>query len=80
MARIFVRKDSPCFPIELLLIFHLRYGMVLAKEKNDKKALGYFLQSVHKFPMNWGCWLEITSLTSRVEDVCAAESMVHHKC
>lgn len=51
--------------------------MVLAKEKNDKKALGYFLQSVHKFPMNWGCWLEITSLTSRVEDVCAAESMVH---
>lgn len=46
-----------------------RYGMVLAKEKNDKKALGYFLQSVHKFPMNWGCWLEITSLASRVEDV-----------
>ncbi|KAJ6790204.1 hypothetical protein PWT90_08010 [Aphanocladium album] len=45
------------------------YGMVLAKEKNDKKALGYFLQSVHKFPMNWGCWLEITSLTSRSDDL-----------
>ncbi|KAM3464203.1 hypothetical protein MY5147_009546 [Beauveria neobassiana] len=44
------------------------YGMVLAKEKNDKRALGFFLQSVHKFPMNWGCWLEITSLTSRSEE------------
>ncbi|KAM3528418.1 hypothetical protein NHJ13051_002399 [Beauveria bassiana] len=45
------------------------YGMVLAKEKNDKRALGFFLQSVHKFPMNWGCWLEITSLTSRSEEL-----------
>lgn len=46
------------------------YGMVLAKEKNDKKALSYFIQSVHKYTMNWGCWLEMTSLISRVEDVC----------
>ncbi|ENH64446.1 Anaphase-promoting complex subunit 8 [Fusarium oxysporum f. sp. cubense race 1] len=45
------------------------YGMVLAKEKNDDKALEYFIRSVHKYTMNWGCWLEMTSLISRVEDV-----------
>lgn len=45
------------------------YGMVLAKEKNDEKALEYFIRSVHKYTMNWGCWLEMTSLISRVEDV-----------
>ncbi|KAM0507386.1 hypothetical protein ACHAP8_001013 [Fusarium lateritium] len=44
------------------------YGMVLAKEKNDDKALEYFIRSVHKYTMNWGCWLEMTSLISRVED------------
>lgn len=43
--------------------------MVLAKEKNDEKALEYFIRSVHKYTMNWGCWLEMTSLISRVEDV-----------
>lgn len=47
----------------------VRYGMVLAKEKNDDKALEYFIRSVHKYTMNWGCWLEMTSLISRVEDV-----------
>lgn len=45
------------------------YGMVLAKEKNNDKALEYLIRSVHLFPMNWGCWLEIASLISRVEDV-----------
>ena len=43
--------------------------MVLAKEKNNDKALEYLIRSVHLFPMNWGCWLEIASLISRVEDV-----------
>jgi anaphase-promoting complex subunit 8 len=43
--------------------------MVLAKEKNDEKALEYLIRSVHKYTMNWGCWLEMTSLISRVEDV-----------
>lgn len=47
------------------------YGMVLAKEKNDEKAMEYFIRSVHKYTMNWGCWLEMTSLISRVEDVSA---------
>jgi hypothetical protein len=43
--------------------------MVLAKEKNEEKAMEYFIRSVHLFPMNWGCWLEMTSLISRMEDV-----------
>ncbi|KAF7554218.1 hypothetical protein G7Z17_g3089 [Cylindrodendrum hubeiense] len=45
------------------------YGMVLAKEKNDERALSFFIRSVHKYTMNWGCWLEMTSLISRVEDL-----------
>jgi anaphase-promoting complex subunit 8 len=49
-----------------------RYGMVLAKEKNEEKAMEYFIRSVHLFPMNWGCWLEMASLISRVEDVSEA--------
>ncbi|PSR80577.1 tetratricopeptide [Coniella lustricola] len=43
------------------------YGMVLAKQKNIEEALQWFLRSVHLFPMNWGCWLEMTSAISRVE-------------
>ncbi|EFY95360.2 anaphase-promoting complex subunit CDC23 [Metarhizium robertsii ARSEF 23] len=45
------------------------YGMVLAKEKNDAQAMDYFVRSVHKYPMNWGCWLEMTSIISRVEEL-----------
>ncbi|PKS08013.1 hypothetical protein jhhlp_006625 [Lomentospora prolificans] len=45
------------------------YGMVLAKEKNTDRALEYLVRSVHLFPMNWGCWLEMASLISRVEDL-----------
>lgn len=45
------------------------YGLVLAKEKNDNLALDYLMQSVHLFPWNWGAWLEITNLVSRVEQV-----------
>lgn len=43
---------------------------MLAKDKNDEKAMEYLIRSVHKYPMNWGCWLEMTSLITRVEDVC----------
>ena len=46
-----------------------RYGMVLAKEKNEELALYWLVRSVHLFPMNWGCWQEMTALISRVEDV-----------
>ncbi|RYP12664.1 hypothetical protein DL767_011199 [Monosporascus sp. MG133] len=45
------------------------YGMVLVKEKNEELALYWLIRSVHLFPMNWGCWLEITSLISRLEDL-----------
>lgn len=49
------------------------YGMVLAKEKNDARAMELLIRSVHKYPMNWGCWLEMTSLISRVEEVSHAK-------
>jgi anaphase-promoting complex subunit 8 len=42
---------------------------VLARAKSDEEAMNYFIRSVHLFPMNWGCWLEMTSLITRVEDV-----------
>ncbi|KAI1131244.1 TPR-like protein [Nemania abortiva] len=45
------------------------YGMVLAKEKNEELALYWLVRSVHLFPMNWGCWLEMTSLITRVDDL-----------
>ncbi|KAF7524142.1 hypothetical protein G7054_g11521 [Neopestalotiopsis clavispora] len=45
------------------------YGIVLAKQKNEDLAIYWLVRSVHLFPMNWGCWLEITSLISRVEDL-----------
>ncbi|KAK3997590.1 anaphase-promoting complex subunit 8 [Cladorrhinum sp. PSN332] len=45
------------------------YGMVLVKEKNDDAALEFLMQSVHLFPWNWGAWLEITNLVSRVEQL-----------
>jgi anaphase-promoting complex subunit 8 len=55
--------------LHVLTLVDCRYGMVLAKEKNDAKALEFLIRSAHKYPMNWGCWLEMTSLISRVEDV-----------
>ncbi|KAH8844719.1 hypothetical protein MCOR27_004177 [Pyricularia oryzae] len=45
------------------------YGMVLAKSKSEAEAMEWFIRSVHLFPMNWGCWLEMTSLISRVADL-----------
>lgn len=46
-----------------------RYGMVLAKDKSNEAAMQWLIRSVHLYPMNWGCWLEMTSLIGRVEDV-----------
>ncbi len=43
--------------------------MVLSKEKNKKEAMEWFIRSVHRFPMNWGCWLEMTMLVSRVDEL-----------
>jgi anaphase-promoting complex subunit 8 len=43
--------------------------MVLAKDKNDEEAMRWLIRSVHAYPMNWGCWQEMTGLIGRVEDV-----------
>jgi len=43
--------------------------MVLAKEKNASDAMDWLCKSIHAFPMNWGCWQEMTSLITRIEDV-----------
>ena len=43
--------------------------MVLAKDKNEEEAMRWLIQSVHRYPMNWGCWQEMTSLVGRVQDV-----------
>ncbi|KUJ06645.1 TPR-like protein [Mollisia scopiformis] len=45
------------------------YGMVLAKDKSNEAAMQWLIRSVHLYPMNWGSWLEMTSLISRVEDL-----------
>jgi anaphase-promoting complex subunit 8 len=62
------RVDDTEYPASQGFLEYL-YGMVLAKEKNDNLALDYLMQSVHLFPWNWGAWLEITNLVSRVEQV-----------
>lgn len=48
------------------------YGMVLAKEKNADEAIHWLMRSLHLFPMNWGCWLELTAATTKVEMVSLA--------
>lgn len=50
--------------------------MVLAKEKNTDEAMAWFLKSVHLFPMNWGCWLEMTSAITRVEMVSLVKLLI----
>ncbi|TVY12741.1 Anaphase-promoting complex subunit 8 [Lachnellula arida] len=45
------------------------YGMVLTKDKNEEEAMRWLIRSVHLYPWNWGCWLEMTSLIGRVEDL-----------
>ncbi|KAK3308596.1 anaphase promoting complex subunit 8 [Chaetomium strumarium] len=62
------KADDGGYPASQGFLEYL-YGMVLAKEKNDNLALDYLMQSVHLFPWNWGAWLEITNLVSRVEQL-----------
>ncbi|KAK4127632.1 TPR-like protein [Parathielavia appendiculata] len=62
------KADDGDYPASQGFLEYL-YGMVLAKEKNDSLALDYLMQSVHLFPWNWGAWLEITNLVSRVEQL-----------
>ncbi|KAK3378521.1 anaphase promoting complex subunit 8 [Podospora didyma] len=60
-------EDSELAPSQGFLEY--LYGMVLVKEKNDTVALDYLMQSIHLYPWNWGCWLEITNLIARVEQL-----------
>lgn len=46
------------------------YGIVLAKGKNEKLAMDYFIRSVHQYTYNWGAWQELTALLGTVEEVC----------
>ncbi|KAJ4306579.1 Anaphase-promoting complex subunit 8 [Collariella sp. IMI 366227] len=62
------KADDGDYPASQGFLEYL-YGMVLAKEKNDNLALEYLMQSVHLFPWNWGAWLELTNLVSRVEQL-----------
>ncbi|KAF2021420.1 TPR-like protein [Aaosphaeria arxii CBS 175.79] len=45
------------------------YGLVLAKGKNEKQALEYFIQSVNCCPYNWGAWQELSTLFSTIEEL-----------
>lgn len=46
------------------------YGVVLAKERNEREAMEYLIKSVQAFPMNWGAWLEIANLINSYDEVC----------
>lgn len=45
------------------------YGIVLAKGKNEKQALDFFIKSVHLYSYNWGAWQEISNLIGTIEEV-----------
>lgn len=66
MVRVFV---SIYAKIRVFLLTRNRYGVVLSKDKNEEEAMRWLVRSIHLYPMNWGCWLEMTSLIGRVEDV-----------
>jgi anaphase-promoting complex subunit 8 len=50
------------------------YGIVLAKGKNEKQALEYFVQSVQYYPYNWGAWEELANLLGSPEEVSLSPS------
>jgi anaphase-promoting complex subunit 8 len=45
------------------------YGITLAKSKNEKLAIDYFIKSVHQCTYNWGAWQELMSLLGTVEEL-----------
>ena len=46
------------------------YGLILAKGKTEEDAKKWLLNSVHRYPYNWGAWLELSELLDGAEDVC----------
>ena len=45
------------------------YGMILSKGKTEDDAKKWLLTSVHRYPYNWGAWLELSELLNGAEDV-----------
>ncbi|KAF2705802.1 cell division cycle protein-like protein 23 [Pleomassaria siparia CBS 279.74] len=45
------------------------YGIVLAKGKNEKLAMDYFVRSVQQYSYNWGAWSEMSNLLGTVEEL-----------
>ncbi|KAF2793821.1 cell division cycle protein-like protein 23 [Melanomma pulvis-pyrius CBS 109.77] len=45
------------------------YGIVLAKGKNEKLAVDYFVRSVHQYSYNWGAWSELSNLLGTIEEL-----------
>jgi anaphase-promoting complex subunit 8 len=45
------------------------YGVVLAKGKNEKLAMDYFIKSVTLYPYNWGAWSELSNLLGTNEEL-----------
>ena len=56
------------------------YGVVLAKERNEKEAMDYLIRSVEAFPMNWGAWLEIANLVNSYDEVGLSSSFLITLC
>jgi len=68
MVRIFVGDLDGRF-VQYLLMDVFRYGVLLAKGKNEGEAIEWFIKSVHLYPWHWGAWLELSSLISSPEQV-----------
>lgn len=49
------------------------YGIVLAKGKSEVEARKWLLESVTKYPFNWGAWQELESLIGTADQVCDQE-------
>jgi anaphase-promoting complex subunit 8 len=45
------------------------YGIILAKGKIDKEAKRWLLKSAHRYPWNWGAWLELNDLIENFEEL-----------
>jgi len=45
------------------------YGIVLAKQKNEKEAKEYLIRSVTIYQYNWGAWQELGDLINTVAEV-----------
>ncbi|KAF2754654.1 TPR-like protein [Pseudovirgaria hyperparasitica] len=52
------------------------YGIVLAKNKNERLAKKWLLESVRVYPYNWGAWVELSSLLATSDELSAVIEQV----